>query len=114
MYQIRAAPLVCIAIAVLGLTCLAVATLTERSRARSAKGPGSGTAIDVPARDAEQACSMTPATPPSTSFAYIDCDVPGEQTLADWRRDRDAARRPQRRPRRALRLSRMLRLRWAT
>lgn len=57
---------------------------------------------------------MTTSTPSSTSFAYIDCDVPAEQTLADWRRDRDAARRAQRRPRRALRLSRMPRLRWAT
>lgn len=57
---------------------------------------------------------MTTTTPSSTSFAYIDCDVPEEQTLADWRRDREAARRAQRRPRRALRLSRMLRLRWAT
>lgn len=57
---------------------------------------------------------MTTTTPSSTSFAYIDCDVPAEQTLADWRRDRDAARRAQRRPRRALGLSRMLRLRWAT
>ncbi len=71
--------------------------------------------MDVPARDAEHACTMTTTTPSSTSFAYIDCDVPGEQTLADWRRDRAAARRAQRRPRRrALGRSRMLRLRWAT
>ncbi len=57
---------------------------------------------------------MTTRTPSSNAFAYIDCDVPAEQTLADWRRDRDAARRPQRRPRRIIRLSRVLRLRWAT
>lgn len=57
---------------------------------------------------------MTTTTPSSTSFAYIDCDVPGEQSLAEWRRERDAARRAPCRPRRAQRLSRMLRRRWAT
>jgi hypothetical protein len=57
---------------------------------------------------------MTPTSPSSTSFAYIDSDVPDGQTLVEWRRDRDAARRAQRRPRRALRLPRLLRVRWAT
>jgi len=57
---------------------------------------------------------MTSTSPSSTSFAYIDSDVPDGQTLVEWRRDRDAARRAQRRPRRALGLSRLLRVRWAT
>ena len=71
--------------------------------------------MDVPALDAEHACTMTTTTPASTSFAYIDCDVPGDQTLADWRRDRAAALRAQRRPRRRVTgLLRVLRPRWAT
>jgi hypothetical protein len=70
--------------------------------------------MDVLAPDAEQACSMSITTPSSTAFAYIDCDVPGEQTLVEWRRDRDAARRAQRRPRRTVRVPRLLRVRWAT
>ncbi len=70
--------------------------------------------MDVLAPDAEHARSMTTPTPSSNDFAYIDCDVPGEQSLADWRRDRDAARRAQRPAPRIIRLSRVLRLRWAT
>lgn len=57
---------------------------------------------------------MKTTTPSSSAFAYIDCDVPAEQTLTDWRRDRDAARRAPRRKRRSIRLGRALRLRWAT
>lgn len=57
---------------------------------------------------------MTTTTPSSNAFAYIDCDVPAEQTLAEWRRGRDAERRAERRPRRTLRLTRALRIRWAT
>lgn len=48
---------------------------------------------------------MTPSSPASTAFAYIDCDVPAGQTLAEWRRERDAARRAERPPRRLLRIS---------
>jgi len=48
--------------------------------------------------------------PSSTAFAYIDCDVPGEQTLVEWRRERDAVRGAQRPPRR---LRGMARERWA-
>ncbi len=40
----------------------------------------------------------------STSFAYIACDVPAEQTLVEWRREQHAARRTQRPARRRLRL----------
>ena len=57
---------------------------------------------------------MTPTTRSSTSFAYIDCDVPAEQTLAEWRRERDAARRAERTARRRFRLPRLRRARWAT
>lgn len=57
---------------------------------------------------------MTSTTPSSTSFAYIDCDVPAEQTLAEWRRDRNAARHAERRARRPFRMPRLRRVRWAT
>ena len=43
-----------------------------------------------------------------TSFAYVDCDVADGQTLADWRRERQAARAP----RRTDRLTRLLAARW--
>jgi hypothetical protein len=59
--------------------------------------------------DAEQLPSMT-AKPSSSAFSYIDCDIPAEQTLVEWRRERDAVRQAQRRPRR---LRRMARQRWA-
>lgn len=48
--------------------------------------------------------------PPSNAFDYVDCDVPPEQTLAEWRRERDAVRLAQRLPRR---LRRMVRKQWA-
>ena len=48
--------------------------------------------------------------PPSNAFVYIDCDVPGEQTLTEWRRERDAVEAAERRPRR---LRSMARERWA-
>lgn len=68
--------------------------------------------MDVPAFDAEQACSMTSTPPPSNSFSYIDCDVPGDQTLAEWRRERDQARRAEHRPRRSIRLPFLRVCRW--
>ena len=43
---------------------------------------------------------MTSSSPSSTAFAYIDCDVPAGQTLVEWRRERDAARRAECPPRR--------------
>jgi hypothetical protein len=46
---------------------------------------------------------MTSSAPSSTSFAYIQCDVPAEQTLVEWRRDRDAARAAERAVRRTMR-----------
>ncbi len=57
---------------------------------------------------------MTSTTPSSTAFAYIDRDVPDGQTLAEWRRERNAARRAARREPRLLRLLRPRRARWAT
>ncbi len=47
---------------------------------------------------------LTSADLDSTSFCYVASDVPDGQTLAEWRRDRDAARRAERRARRSLRL----------
>lgn len=47
---------------------------------------------------------MTSTTPSSTAFAYIECDIPAEQTLVEWRRERDAARRAERPARRLLRI----------
>lgn len=52
---------------------------------------------------------MTTPTPSSTAFAYVETDVPAEQTLAEWRRERHAARKDERPARRWLRL-----VRWAT
>lgn len=57
---------------------------------------------------------MTSTTPSSNAFAYIDCDIPAGQTLAEWRRERDAARRAGRRPRRSIRIPTLRRARWAT
>jgi hypothetical protein len=57
---------------------------------------------------------MTSTAPASTSFAYIDCDIPDGQTLVEWRRDRVAARRAERPVRRTFRLPRLRPLRWAT
>jgi hypothetical protein len=45
---------------------------------------------------AEQLPTMTTKSP-STTFAYIDCEVPGEQTLTEWRRERDAVELAKRR-----------------
>ena len=42
----------------------------------------------------------------ATSFSYVDCDVPEGQSLREWRRERNAARRVARRPRRCTRLPR--------
>lgn len=56
---------------------------------------------------------MTSTPPSSTCFAYIECDVPGEQTLAEWRRDRNATPSAERRPRRSLKLLRLRPVRWA-
>jgi len=58
---------------------------------------------------------MTSTAPSSTSFAYIECDIPGEQTLVEWRRDLDAARRAERRVRRPFfQFPRVWAARWAT
>ncbi|CAA9553070.1 MAG: hypothetical protein AVDCRST_MAG79-2853 [uncultured Thermoleophilia bacterium] len=56
---------------------------------------------------------MTSTALPSTCFSSIACDVPERQTLGEWRRDRDAARRAERRARRIFRLP-TLRPRWCT
>lgn len=55
---------------------------------------------------------MTSNAPASTSFLYIECDIPAEQTLLQWRRERDAARAAARRPRRSLRM--LWPARWST
>ena len=47
---------------------------------------------------------MTPFAPTSTSFAYVESDIPAGQTLAEWRRDRELQRAAERRVRRSLRL----------
>lgn len=57
---------------------------------------------------------MTSTAPSSTSFAYIESDVPDGQTLVERRRDRVAARRAERPVRRTFRLPRLRPLRWAT
>ena len=49
---------------------------------------------------------MTFTSPKSRSFEYVECDVAPEQTLAEWRRDREAGRRAERAARRRLRLTR--------
>jgi hypothetical protein len=49
---------------------------------------------------------MTSFAPASTSFAYIESDIPGDQTLVEWRREREAQRRRARR--------RLWPARWAT
>jgi hypothetical protein len=46
---------------------------------------------------------MTAIAPRSTSFAYVECDVPAEQTLVEWRRDREAMRAAERGTPRTLR-----------
>jgi hypothetical protein len=48
------------------------------------------------------------------TFNYVECDVPGEQTLADWRHELEAARRAPRRARRPAWMPRLLRARWAS
>lgn len=59
--------------------------------------------------------TSTSTTPSSSSFAYVECDVPAEQTLSEWRDARNAASQAERRVRRAERLARLWRRpRWAT
>jgi hypothetical protein len=58
--------------------------------------------------------TMTSTTPSATAFAYVESDIPDEQTLVEWRRERQAARQAERRTRRVIRLPRALRMRWAT
>lgn len=67
--------------------------------------------MDVPALAAEQALSMTSTIPSPHAFAYVDSDVPPDQTLAEWRRERDEARRTERRRRRTWLIA-PLRPRW--
>jgi hypothetical protein len=56
---------------------------------------------------------ITSADLAPTSFAYVDCDVPAGQSLDEWRRQRDAARRAERPARRRFRTPR-LRPVWST
>ena len=59
--------------------------------------------------------TMTSTTTPSaTAFAYVESDVPAEQTLVEWRRERHAARQAERRARGTFRVPRVRKLRWAT
>ena len=53
---------------------------------------------------------ITSADLADTSFRYVDSDVRDGQTLADWRRELDAARAAERRARRAGRSFRLPRL----
>lgn len=55
---------------------------------------------------------MTSTTLSPHAFAYVDSDVPPDQTLAEWRLERDEARRAERRRRRTG-LIPPLRFRWA-
>jgi hypothetical protein len=55
---------------------------------------------------------MTSKNPPSTAFSYVDCDIPAEQTLVAWRRERAGVRQAQRRPRRLRRIARQQWARW--
>jgi len=57
---------------------------------------------------------MTSTAPTQMSFNYVGCDVPGEQTITDWRHELDAARRAERRARRPFWLPRLRRMRWAS
>ena len=57
---------------------------------------------------------MTSTAPTQMSFDDVECDVPGEQTLTDWRHELDAARRAGRRARRPFWLPRLRRMRWAS
>jgi hypothetical protein len=58
--------------------------------------------------------SVTSAELQATSFAYVDCDVPEGQTLAEWRRERAAARRAAQPPRRGFRFVRKWSMGWAS
>jgi hypothetical protein len=58
----------------------------------------------------EEATAMTSIAPTSTSFAYIQCDIPEGQTLVEWRLELDAARRAERDARRTFRMPRLPRL----
>jgi hypothetical protein len=51
--------------------------------------------------------------PSCSAFSYTDCDIPAEQTLVAWRRERDGVRQAPRRPRRSRRLRRVARQQWA-
>ena len=48
---------------------------------------------------------MTPAPLTCMSMNYVESDIPEGQTLAEWRRELNAARRAAQPPRRRLRLS---------
>jgi hypothetical protein len=54
---------------------------------------------------------MSSFVPTSTSFSYVESDIPAEQTLVEWRREREAQRAAERPSRRGLRL---WFARWAT
>jgi hypothetical protein len=57
---------------------------------------------------------LTSADLQATSFAYVDCDVPEGQTLAEWRRERDAARRAAQPRRRGFSFGRIKPMRWSS
>ena len=71
---------------------------------------------DIRARRAvpgELSVTMTSTAPASPSFAYVACDVPPDQTLVEWRREREASRRAERAARRPPRLMRRLLGKWS-
>jgi len=49
---------------------------------------------------------MTSNAPLLTTLNYIHCDIPADQTLAEWRRELEAARRSERDAQRAERAAR--------
>jgi hypothetical protein len=66
--------------------------------------------MDVRSLADEQGVPMTSTALSSTSFAYIDCDIPDGQTLVEWRLELDAARRAERRASRTFRMPRLPRM----
>jgi len=57
---------------------------------------------------------MTSTALTQMSFNDVECNVPGERTLNDWRYELVGARRAERRARRRFWLPRLRRMRWAS
>ena len=57
---------------------------------------------------------MSSNAPSATAFLYAEADIPADQTLVEWRRERHVARQAQPRPRRSFRLRLPRLARWAT